>query len=130
ELRGNTVADEKAGAFGLTAGAGQLALRLAGSRLEADEYRIPGSPSRQGGALNEADSAALGLSWIGSGAIWGWPTVSRIASTVCWPMSMRTATPTARCGIAAGMVTGTGITIMTMRTTTMPVSTCVSGAGI
>src|SRR5690606_9452722 len=53
------------GAFGLTAGAGQLALRLEGSRLEADEYRIPGSPSRQDGAFNEADSAALGLSWIG-----------------------------------------------------------------
>ncbi len=65
ELRGNTVANEKAGAFGLTAGAGQLALRLEGSRLEADEYRIPGSPSRQDGAFNEADSAALGLSWIG-----------------------------------------------------------------
>src|SRR5690554_440136 len=65
ELRGNTVADEKAGALGVTAGAGQLALRLEGSRLEADEYRIPGSPSRQDGAFNEADSAALGLSWIG-----------------------------------------------------------------
>lgn len=66
ELRGNTVADERAGAFGITAGAGQFALRLEGSHLEADPYRIPGSPSRQEGAFNESDSAGLGLSWIGN----------------------------------------------------------------
>ncbi|MFA5676970.1 MAG: TonB-dependent receptor [Pseudomonas sp.] len=64
ELRGNTVADERAGAFGLTAGAGQFALRLEGSKSDADPYRIPGSPSRQAGAFNESDSMALGLSWI------------------------------------------------------------------
>ncbi|PRB77509.1 TonB-dependent receptor [Pseudomonas sp. MYb185] len=65
ELRGNTVADERAGAVGVTAGSGQFALRLEGSKLEADPYRIPGSPSRQAGAFNESDSAAFGLSWIG-----------------------------------------------------------------
>lgn len=65
ELRGNSVADERAGAVGLTAGSGSLALRLEGSRLDADPYRIPGSPSRQAGAFNESDSGALGLSWIG-----------------------------------------------------------------
>lgn len=65
ELRGNTVADERAGAFGVTAGSGQFALRLEGSKLEADPYDIPGSPSRQEGAFNESDSAALGFSWIG-----------------------------------------------------------------
>ncbi|WP_373288197.1 TonB-dependent receptor [Halopseudomonas pertucinogena] len=65
ELRGNTVADERAGALGVTAGAGQFALRLEGSRLDADPYDIPGSPSQQAGAFNESDSAGLGLSWIG-----------------------------------------------------------------
>lgn len=65
ELRGNSVADERAGAVGITAGAGQFALRLEGSRLDADPYRIPGSPSRQDGASSESDSAGLGLSWIG-----------------------------------------------------------------
>ena len=65
ELRGNTVADERAGAFGITAGAGQLALRLEGSKLDADPYDIPGTPSRQAGSYNESDSAGLGLSWIG-----------------------------------------------------------------
>ncbi|KKN95409.1 hypothetical protein LCGC14_0179360 [marine sediment metagenome] len=64
ELRGNSVADERAGAFGLTLGGGQFAGRVEGSKLEADPYRIPGSPSRQEGAFNEADSVALGLSWI------------------------------------------------------------------
>src|SRR5690554_1093098 len=52
ELRGNTVADERAGALGITAGAGQFALRLEGSRLDADPYDIPGSPSQQEGAFN------------------------------------------------------------------------------
>ena len=65
ELRGNTVADERAGALGITAGAGQFALRLEGSRLDADPYDIPGSPSQQEDAFNESDSAGLGLSWIG-----------------------------------------------------------------
>ena len=65
ELRGNTVADERAGAFGITAGAGQFALRLEGSKLDADPYDIPGTPSRQAGSYNESDSAGLGLSWIG-----------------------------------------------------------------
>src|SRR5690606_7886033 len=64
-LRGNTAADESAGAVGLTAGAGQLALRLEGRCVEADEYRIPGSPSSQDGGFNAGDSAGLGLSWIG-----------------------------------------------------------------
>ena len=64
ELRGNTVADERAGALGITAGAGQFALRLEGSRLRADPYDVPARPSSQHGAFNDSDSAALGLSWI------------------------------------------------------------------
>ncbi len=63
-LRGNTVADERAGAFGLTMGAGQFAARIEGSRSEADPYRIPDSPSRQTGAFNDTDSVGAGLSWI------------------------------------------------------------------
>lgn len=65
ELRGNSVADERAGAFGITTGTGQFALRLEGSKSDADPYSIPGSPSRQEGAFNESDTAGLGLSWIG-----------------------------------------------------------------
>lgn len=65
ELRGNSVAEERAGAFGVTAGAGQFAVRLEGSKSDADPYSIPGNPSRQEGAYNESDSAGLGVSWIG-----------------------------------------------------------------
>lgn len=65
ELRGNSVADERAGAFGVTAGTGQFAVHMEGSKLNADPYGIPGKPSRQEGAFNESDSVGLGLSWIG-----------------------------------------------------------------
>tara|TARA_R110000764_G_scaffold112134_7_gene199047 strand:+ start:25949 stop:27988 length:2040 start_codon:yes stop_codon:yes gene_type:complete len=64
DLRGNSVADERAGALGVTVGAGQFAARFEGSRSDADAYRIPGHPSRQEGAYNETDSAGMGLSWI------------------------------------------------------------------
>ena len=64
DLRGNSVADERAGALGVTVGADQFAARFEGSRSDADAYRIPGHPSRQEGAYNETDSAGMGLSWI------------------------------------------------------------------
>ena len=65
ELRGNSAAGERAGAFGVTAGAGQFAVRLEGSKSDADPYSIPGSPSKQEGTYNESESAGLGVSWIG-----------------------------------------------------------------
>ncbi|MEH6499074.1 MAG: TonB-dependent receptor [Pseudoalteromonas distincta] len=64
-LRGNTVADERAGAVGVTMGAGQIAGHIEASKSEADPYRIPGNPSRQEGAFNDSESYSLGLSWIG-----------------------------------------------------------------
>tara|TARA_Y100000782_G_scaffold26997_1_gene30101 strand:- start:1035 stop:3107 length:2073 start_codon:yes stop_codon:yes gene_type:complete len=64
DLRGNTVADERSGAVGLTLGAGQFAARIEGAKSDADPYNIPGSPSTQEGAYNETESSALGLSWI------------------------------------------------------------------
>ncbi len=64
DLRGNSVADERAGALGVTVGSGQFAARFEGSRSDADPYRIPGHPSRQTGAYNDTDSAGMGLSWI------------------------------------------------------------------
>lgn len=64
-LRGNSVADERAGAVGLTLGSGQVAGRIEASKSEADPYRIPGSPSRQANAFNDSESYSLGLSWVG-----------------------------------------------------------------
>ncbi|SDI84816.1 iron complex outermembrane recepter protein [Pseudomonas flavescens] len=65
ELRANTVADQGAGLFGITAGSGNLALRAEGSKRQDEAYRIPGSPGRQQGAYNDTDSYSLGASFIG-----------------------------------------------------------------
>ncbi len=65
ELRGNTAANEGAGAFGITAGAGHFALRAEGVKRDADAYEIPGSPSKQAGSYNGTDSYNLGASFIG-----------------------------------------------------------------
>lgn len=64
-LRGNSVADERAGAVGLTMGSGPVAARIEASKSDADPYRIPGRPSRQDNAFNDSESYSLGLSWVG-----------------------------------------------------------------
>ncbi|MGF6690001.1 iron complex outermembrane receptor protein [Metapseudomonas resinovorans] len=70
ELRANSVANEGAGAFGLTAGAGQFAMRVEGVKRQDDAYEIPGAggeprSSKQTGSYNDTDTATLGGSWIG-----------------------------------------------------------------
>ena len=66
ELRANSVANEGAGVFGITAGSGNFAVRAEGTKRQADEYEIPGSPSRQAGSYNDTDSFTLGASYIGA----------------------------------------------------------------
>lgn len=65
EVRGNTVADGWAGAFGITAGKGPIAVRAEGSRRRDDDYGIPGSPSKQQSSFNDTDSFSLGSSVVG-----------------------------------------------------------------
>jgi len=65
ELRGNTVANEGAGVFGITAGAGNFALRMEGVKRQADDYEISGSPSKEKGSFNDTDTFTLGGSFIG-----------------------------------------------------------------
>ncbi|TWH76529.1 iron complex outermembrane receptor protein [Azomonas agilis] len=65
ELRGNTVANEGTGVFGLTTGAGNFALRLEGVKRQADDYEISGSPSKEEGSFNDTHSFTLGTSFIG-----------------------------------------------------------------
>lgn len=70
EWRGNSVADESTGLFGLTAGAGNFALRVEGLKRDADEYEIPGAEGeprsdKQSGSYNDTQSGSLGASWIG-----------------------------------------------------------------
>lgn len=71
-LRGNTVANEKLGAAGITVGLGeQFALRLEGDKREADDYAVSGythdgeKEKRVDGTWNEGENVSIGLSWIG-----------------------------------------------------------------
>lgn len=65
ELRTNSAANEGAGVFGITAGSGNFAVRAEGTKRQADEYEIPGSPAKQEGSYNDTDSFTLGASFIG-----------------------------------------------------------------
>ncbi|WP_444816558.1 TonB-dependent receptor [Stutzerimonas frequens] len=65
ELRANSVANEGAGVFGITAGSGNFAVRAEGTKRQADPYEIPGSPDKQEGSYNDTDSFNLGASFIG-----------------------------------------------------------------
>ena len=66
-LRGNTVADEKAAAAGVTIGLGdQFALRVEGSKRDANDYisRLNGE-RRVEGSYSEGETGSIGFSWIG-----------------------------------------------------------------
>ncbi|HYQ40039.1 MAG TPA: TonB-dependent receptor, partial [Pseudomonas sp.] len=65
ELRANSVANEGSGVFDLTAGSGNVAVHAEGVKRQADEYAIPGSPSKQAGSYSDTDSYTLGASFIG-----------------------------------------------------------------
>lgn len=72
ELRANSAAQEGAGAFSLTGGAGNLAVHVEGVARDAGDYRVgsgwaPESEAARKvpGSFNRTDSASLGLSWVG-----------------------------------------------------------------
>lgn len=68
ELRGNTAANEAAGAFGLTAGTGNFAIHAEGLRRDARDLRV-GRGWDEGrhidGSFNQSETGSLGASWIG-----------------------------------------------------------------
>lgn len=71
-LRGNTAANEKLGAAGITVGLGeQFALRVEGSKYKSDDYQVPEyqhdghRDKRLAGTWNEGENATVGFSWIG-----------------------------------------------------------------
>lgn len=69
EWRGNTAANESTGMFGLTAGAGQFAIRVEGVKRNADEYEIPGAEgeprsNKQTGSYNDTQTGTIGSSWV------------------------------------------------------------------
>jgi len=65
EMRGATGSDERAGAVGITAGAGNLAVRVEGLKRESNNYRVPKwSSNRLDGSYNNSATGSLGLSWV------------------------------------------------------------------
>lgn len=66
-LRANTVADEKAGAAGVTIGLGdQFALRVEGSKRDANDYIAPLNGERRvDGSYSKGETGSVGFSWIG-----------------------------------------------------------------
>lgn len=65
-LRGNSVADEGAGALSLTGRvADNLAFHLEGSHREADDYKVPDwHESRVEGTWTDSENVSGGLSWV------------------------------------------------------------------
>ena len=68
EVRANSVAREKTGAFEVTGGAGKIAVHAEGVKRDAGEYRV-GSGWAEGkrvpGSYKEGESGTVGLSWVG-----------------------------------------------------------------
>ncbi len=70
EWRGNTVANESTGLFGITVGSGNFAARIEGLKRNADEYEIPGAEGdprsdKQLGSYNDTETGTVGASWVG-----------------------------------------------------------------
>ncbi|WP_038500493.1 TonB-dependent receptor domain-containing protein [Janthinobacterium agaricidamnosum] len=68
EVRANSAAREKAGAFEVTGGAGNVALHAEGVKRDAGAYRVGSGWSKGStvdGSYNKTDTGSVGLSWIG-----------------------------------------------------------------
>ncbi|MCK9508801.1 MAG: TonB-dependent receptor, partial [Pigmentiphaga sp.] len=73
-LRYGSGAKEKAGAFGLTAGAGEWAFHAEGLRRRSDDYRVGKGWSggrRVPGSYQDTDTVAVGFSRVTSQGYWG-----------------------------------------------------------
>lgn len=61
----DTGATLREGAFGLTAGAGNLALRVEGLRRRSDDYRVPDqATTRQPDSFTDTRAGSVGVSWV------------------------------------------------------------------
>ncbi|MET0268475.1 MAG: TonB-dependent receptor [Duganella sp.] len=68
ELRANSVANERAGAFEVTGGSGNVAVHAEGITRNADAYRVGkgwADGRRVDGSFKDTDTGSVGLSWIG-----------------------------------------------------------------
>jgi len=74
EVRANSAAREKTGAFEFTTGSGNLALHLEGVKRDADDYRVGkdwAEGRRVSGSYKETETGTVGLSWIGKNGYLG-----------------------------------------------------------
>ncbi len=68
EVRANSAAREKTGAFEVTGGAGNIAVHAEGVKRDAGDYRVGKDWSegrRVNGSYKETESGTVGLSWVG-----------------------------------------------------------------
>jgi len=68
EVRANSVAREKTGAFEITGGAGNIAVHAEGVKRDAGDYRVGkdwDEGRRVNGSYKETESGTVGLSWVG-----------------------------------------------------------------
>jgi iron complex outermembrane receptor protein len=68
EVRANSAAREKTGAFEFTTGTGNVALHAEGVKRDADPYRVGkdwAEGRRVGGSFKETETGTVGLSWVG-----------------------------------------------------------------
>ncbi len=68
EVRANTVAQERTGAFEVTAGSGNIAVHAEGVKRDAEPYRVGDGwdeGKRVPGSYKESESGSVGISWIG-----------------------------------------------------------------
>ncbi|MEG2962032.1 MAG: TonB-dependent receptor, partial [Janthinobacterium sp.] len=69
EVRANSAAREKAGAFEVTGGSGNIAVHAEGVKRDAKEYKVGSGwegGSRVAGSYNKTDTGSVGVSWVGS----------------------------------------------------------------
>lgn len=69
EMRANSAAREKAGAFEVTGGAGNFAFHAEGVKRDAKEYKVGSGwegGSKVAGSYNETDTGSVGAAWVGS----------------------------------------------------------------
>ncbi|MGK5025406.1 TonB-dependent receptor domain-containing protein [Janthinobacterium sp. RB2R34] len=69
ELRANSAAREKAGAFEVTGGSGNFAFHAEGVKRDAKQYKVGSGwegGSTVAGSYNETDTGSVGASWVGS----------------------------------------------------------------
>lgn len=71
ELRAGSNGEERAGVFGMTVGAGQVAAHIEAASRDAEDYDAPWNGSRVAGTASQSTTVSGGASWIGANGYLG-----------------------------------------------------------